>query len=67
MLAVSLFTGFSAFAALCILEFFLAESEQEIIPLWQADGTGPFGVCKIRTAVHADGAEGLVGIACNRG
>lgn len=41
MLAVSLFTGFSAFAALCILEFFLAESEQEP-PRWLDYVDGPY-------------------------
>ena len=33
MLAISMFTGFSAFAVLCILEFLLAELEQEP-PRW---------------------------------
>ena len=41
MLAVSLLTGFSAFAILCILEFLLAESEQEP-PRWLDYVDGPY-------------------------
>lgn|GEM_PF-2578295 len=41
MLAISMFTGFSAFAVLCILEFLLAEAEQEP-PRWLDYVDGPY-------------------------
>lgn len=41
MLVISLFTGFSAFAILCILELFLAEMEQEP-PRWLDYVDGPY-------------------------
>lgn len=41
MLAASLFTGFSAFAILCILELLLAEMEQEP-PRWLDYVDGPY-------------------------
>ncbi len=41
MLVISLFTGFSAFAVLCILEFLLAESEQKL-PRWLDYVDGPY-------------------------
>ncbi len=41
MLVISLFTGFSAFAVLYILEFLLAESEQEP-PRWLDYVDGPY-------------------------
>ena len=41
MLAVSLFTGFSAFAILCILELLFMEPEQEP-PRWLDYVDGPY-------------------------
>ncbi len=41
MLAISMFTGFFAFAVLCILEFLLAESEQKL-PRWLDYVDGPY-------------------------
>lgn len=41
MLAASLFTGFFAFAILCILELLLAEMEQEP-PRWLDYVDGPY-------------------------
>ena len=41
MLAISMFTGFSTFAILCILEFLLAELEQKP-PRWLDYVDGPY-------------------------